>query len=124
MIVEQFATLLEKKGVGKVGKTIFANAMGAEVKSGVMVVTTGIEIDGDLHDFYQDNMIVVVRDASIGAAMKRADLIMAALPMWDEEEAGVRFRYVRPLNLPTLFPRNDASLFEVGISVEFAAHLL
>lgn len=124
MFVEQLATLLAKNGVGVLGKTIFANTLNADVKSGVMVTTTGINIDWELRDFYQDTMYIVIRDVSVTAANKVADKVMSLLPIEDTEIDNVKFRFIRPLNLPTIFPRNDASLYELGISVEFAAHLL
>lgn len=126
MFVEELASILAKKSIGKIGKDLFVHSMPQEAKKAIMVTnsTSGIGVDDELRDFYQDVMLVIVRDASIQAAQSRAMEIFNILPVKYQEEGNVNFLYIRPMTLPIVYPRNDAALFEVGMPVEFSAYLL
>ena len=82
MFVEGLALYLAKMGVGKVGSTIFADAMPQDAKSAVMVTspTSGIEVDHELAGFYMDSVLIVVRDISLSAAQRKMQSINAHLP--------------------------------------------
>lgn len=126
MIVEAFVSCLDGRGLGTPGKDIFAHAMPQDAKSAIMIAapTSGIAVDAELTDFFLDSMVVVIRETSLEAAQRKAKKIMDVMPIMHEEHAGVSFRFIRPMTLPIPYPRNSAALYEVGIPVEFAAHLL
>ncbi|WP_256682402.1 minor capsid protein [Klebsiella grimontii] len=126
MFVEGLALYLAGKGVGKVGSTIFADAMPQDAKSAVMVTspTSGIEVDHELSGFYMDSMLIVVRDASLSAAQRKMQAVSALLPVEDVESGGAFFKMLRPMTLPVVYPRNDGAMFEIGLPVEFAGYML
>ena len=80
MFVEGLALYLAKMGIGKVGSTIFADAMPQDAKSAVMVTspTSGIEVDHELAGFYMDSMLIVVRDISLSAAQRKMQSVSAS----------------------------------------------
>ncbi|EOT8576732.1 hypothetical protein ACNEMA_004610, partial [Shigella sonnei] len=45
-------------------------------------------------------------------------------PVEETESGEVYFRLVRPMAMPVVYPKNDGSLIEAGIPVEFAGYLL
>ena len=124
MFIEAFAKFLQDKKLGVIGKDTFAHHMPASVKSGILLVNpnTGIAIDRELDGFYQDVFTVIIREPTLSAVSARANKIMAVLPLIDTEVQGIRFKYVKPLSLPIIYPQDDGSLFEAGITVEFAAY--
>lgn len=124
MFIEAFAKFLQDKKLGVIGKDTFAHHMPASVKSGILLVNpnTGIAIDRELEGFYQDVFTVIIREPTLSAVSARANKIMAVLPLIDTEVQGIRFKYVKPLSLPIIYPQDDGSLFEAGIPVEFAAY--
>lgn len=126
MFVEGLALYLAKMGVGKVGSTIFADAMPQDAKSAVMVTspTSGIEVDHELSGFYMDSMLIVVRDASLSAAQRKMQVVSALLPAEGVSSGGVFFKMLRPMTLPVVYPRNDGAMFESGLPVEFAGYML
>lgn len=126
MFVEDFAIFLQQNKLGRIGVDMFVHHLPASVKRGVLVTypNSGIGIDRELHDFYQDGFTVIVRDTNITAAQTLADRIMALLPARDVDVGKVCFRYIQPLSLPVVFPRDDGAMFEVGIPLEFAGYLL
>lgn len=126
MFVEGLALYLAKMGVGKVGSTIFADAMPQDVKSAVMVTspTSGIEVDHELTGFYMDSVLIVVRDISLSAAQKKMQSVSAHLPTEEISSGSVFFKMLRPMTLPVVYPRNDGAMFEIGLPVEFAGYML
>lgn len=124
MFIEACAKFLQDKKLGVIGKDTFAHHMPASVKSGILLVNpnTGIAIDRELDGFYQDVFTVIIREPTLSAVSARANKIMAVLPMLDTEVQGIRFKYVKPLSLPMIYPQDDGSLFEAGIPVEFAGY--
>lgn len=123
MFVEAFAKVLHDKKLGSIGKDIFVHHMPGSAKSGILLVNPndGIRIDRELHGFYQDVFTLIVREPTLSAVSTRANKVMAELPVIDIEVQGVRFRYIKPLALPIIYPEDDGSLFEAGIPLEFAA---
>ncbi|HDK6816048.1 TPA: hypothetical protein MXD02_004609 [Klebsiella pneumoniae] len=126
MFVEGLALYLAKMGVGKVGSTIFADAMPQDAKSAVMVTspTSGIEVDHELAGFYMDSVLIVVRDISLSAAQRKMQIINAHLPAKEISSGSVFFKMLRPMTLPVVYPRNDGAMFEIGLPVEFAGYML
>lgn len=124
MFIEAFAKFLQDKKLGVIGKDTFAHHMPASVKSGILLVNpnTGIAIDRELEGFYQDVFTVIIREPTLSTVSARANKIMAVLPLLDTEVQAIRFKYVKPLSLPIIYPQDDGSLFEAGILVEFAAY--
>lgn len=124
MFIEAFAKFLQDKKLGVIGKDTFAHHMPASVKSGILLVNpnTGIAIDRELDGFYQDVFTVIIREPTLSAVSARANKIMAVLPLLDTEVQAIRFKYVKPLSLPIIYPQDDGLLFEAGIPVEFAAY--
>ena len=110
MFIEAFASLMQKAKIGTVGTDIFCHYMPANVKSGVLLVTpnTGITIDHELKGFYHDSFTV----------------IMDMFPVEETVSEGVYFRLVRPMSMPITYPKNEGSLIEAGIPIEFAGYLL
>lgn len=126
MFVEGLALYLAKMGIGKVGSTIFADAMPQDAKSAVMVTspTSGIEVDHELAGFYMDSVLIVVRDISLSAAQRKMQVINDLFPVDNVTSKSVFFRMLRPMTLPIVYPRNDGALFEIGLPVEFAGYML
>ncbi|WBM72997.1 minor capsid protein (plasmid) [Buttiauxella sp. WJP83] len=126
MFIEAFASLMQKAKIGTVATDIFCHHMPANVKSGVLLINpnTGISIDHELHGFFHDSFTIIVRNATITKAMEKANKIMAMFPIEETESDGVYFRLVRPMTMPIAYPKNDGSLIEAGIPIEFAGYLL
>lgn len=126
MFVEGLALYLAKMGIGKVGSTIFADAMPQDAKSAVMVTspTSGIEVDQELAGFYMDSILIVVRDISLSAAQRKMQSVSLLLPTREIASGSVFFRMLRPMTLPVVYPRNDGAMFEIGLPVEFAGYML
>ncbi|EKL0077514.1 hypothetical protein PP671_000149 [Escherichia coli] len=126
MFIEAFASLMQKAKIGTVGTDIFCHYMPANVKSGVLLVTpnTGITIDHELKGFYHDSFTVIVRNAAITKAVAKANKIMDMFPVEETVSEGVYFRLVRPMSMPITYPKNEGSLIEAGIPIEFAGYLL
>ncbi|ELD1608237.1 hypothetical protein HVX40_24280 (plasmid) [Escherichia coli] len=125
MFIEAFASLMQKRGLGKVGTDIFCNYMPANVKAGVLLINpnTGIQIDHELEGFYYDAFTVIVRNSTITKTLEKTNRIMGMFPIIDTESEGVFFRLIRPMSMPVTYPKDEGSLIESGIPIEFAGYL-
>ena len=110
MFIEAFASLMQKAKIGTLGTDIFCHYM--------------IAIDHELKGFYHDSFTVIVRNATITKAVAKANKIMDMFPVEETVSDGVYFRLVRPMSMPITYPKNEGSLIEAGIPIEFAGYLL
>jgi hypothetical protein len=121
MFIEAFAKFLQDKVSVIEGRFCASHASFSQKRNLLVNPNTGIAIDRELDGFYQDVFTVIIREPTLPVSA-RANKIMAVLPLLDTEVQAIRFKYVKPLSLPIIYPQDDGSLFEAGIPVEFAAY--
>ncbi|MBS2140022.1 hypothetical protein KCA24_20315 [Escherichia coli] len=124
MFIEAFASLMQKAKFGTVGPDIFCHYLPANVKSGVLLINpnTGISIDHELQGFYPESFTTIVRGSSITTTVEKANKIIEMFPVEETESGGVYFRLVRPMAMPTLYPKNVGPLIEQAFPLKLLGY--
>jgi hypothetical protein len=129
MLVEPIMNRLESAGLGTIGQSIFGHYMPAEVRSGILVLSSlaGNSISYETPGFRMDDRFqVIVRDTTAQNAMDvgrsvRDALVATERFVMPSGVAGVPnmlVSYIRPISDPILFPRAQSGLFECSLNSE------
>lgn len=121
MFIEALADYLESKDVGAVGSDLFAHDFPPSVKQGVLLKepVTGIGFDHELPGFIKGRYEVIVRHFNHEDGLEFAMSVWDALNVKQPIKMGdVKVNYVRPLNLPAVFPVFESDQIEYSIVID------
>ncbi len=114
------AAYLETNGLGIQGKSIFVNQMPVECQSGLMLRSPlkGTQIDYELPGFYKGSFQLTVRAPNYAVGSLNIANITAALTLKNTVIGSYSYNYIRPTNLPVVFPLSKGNLLELSVDFE------
>lgn len=119
-VLEALAGMMERGGVGQIGKTIFALQMPDEVTEGVLLRNTlnPLKVDYELPGYRQQRLMLVTRSPSRPDALALAEAACRALYSEGAMVGGIRFNSIRPATEPMPYPSSVGSLIEVVVNLD------
>ena len=125
MKVDLLANFLADKGLGKIGKSIFAHSMPAECPEGILIKLPleGIDIDQYLPGYYQTEIDIIIRARTQEKGEALANLVQETLHLYSTDFLDPRTRQVAmhikqmlPLTLPIRYPLSTGNGIEFSLS--------
>lgn len=118
---ENITALLEEKGVGVRGKTIFINNIPSTLTLaiGVFSKLTGDMIDHELPGYVKTSFQLVVRCQNAQAGEQLITQATEAITLHKETVmTNAHVKYVRPRHYPVSFPLSDGNLLEFSVNFD------
>lgn len=112
---------LEKKGVGKVGESIFVSEMPSDTE-GILLFTTGegLKRHTDVNRYFRGSVFIAARAKGYVRAGELAKQVFDAMEFEGVEFEGVRVLISQPEAMPMPFGRDDSGYTEWLSSYELA----
>lgn len=119
-VLEALAEMMERGGVGQIGKTIFAMQMPDEVTEGVLLRNTlnPPKIDYELPGYRKQRLMLVTRSPSRPDALTLAGAACSALYSEGITVGSIAFKSVRPASEPMPYPSSVSGLVEVVVNLD------
>lgn len=111
---------LESEGLGTPGKTLFAHFMPHEATDAIMVrlPLRGVDVDPNLPGYFKTRLTAIVRSTEFVAGAAKAQEMMRALTVYDQQVGDIYVKRMYPCSLPTPYPLSDGNLYEIQVNVD------
>jgi len=118
--LEPLVDYLAAQGIGIKGQTLFAQAMPARVKSGVLIVTNSpIEIHPYQRGRLDGTFQVIVRGSRYDQIHDLASRVQNLFYVEGLVLEQMRFQVIRPLHQPLIYPRAEGGQLEASVNFNF-----
>ena len=120
MNLESIAEYLNAQGLGVPGQTVFVHKMPAEVKEGILLLSSlsGTQIDYELPKYRKTKFQAIVRHTNHIGGKELSKQVMNALTLYNHNLTGMKVKRIRPRHEPIVFPVSKGNLLEFSVNYD------